>query len=123
MLYPDSEFRMLVVAHGRARRSQRLEREDVGREGLHHIARIRLDKARQRGHGAWHGGLGDKTEKAEHGKAAVVDLDDPPLGLELLGAGVGAEGAEHVKGDGVRQHLEGGEVAYLAALCVVLLAI
>ena len=45
------------------------------RERVHHLPRVRLDKACQRRHGAGHLLLGEKPHDANHREATVVDLD------------------------------------------------
>mmetsp|Transcript_4809 Transcript_4809/g.15459 ORF Transcript_4809/g.15459 Transcript_4809/m.15459 type:complete len:318 (+) Transcript_4809:95-1048(+) len=94
------------------------------REGRHDLAVVRLDLAGEGRDGARHLGFRDEREEAEHGEAAVVDLDVELLGL-LLGGQLlcEAERVEEVERHRVRDLLEGGEVARLAAAHVVLGAV
>ena len=60
---------------------------EVGGERGHVVAVVRQRDAAERGHGARELGLGEEAEEAEHGEAAVVDLDEAAA-LLLLGGGV-----------------------------------
>jgi len=97
---------------------------EVGVEGGHDVARVGLQEARERRHGARRLGLGQEAHQPKHRKAAVVDLGEEALRL-LLGRGRRGEleRIEQVEGHRVRQLLEGGEVARLAAAHVVRLAV
>ena len=96
----------------------------AGAERAHDLTIVRLDLAREGGDGARHLGLRDEREEAKHGKAAVVDLDVELARLLLVRQLLGeAEGVEEVERHRVRDLLEGGEVARLAAAHVVGLAV
>ena len=64
-----------------------LEDVEVGGERGHVVAVVRQRDAAERGHGARDLRLGEEAEEAEHGEAAVVDLDEAAA-LLLLGGGV-----------------------------------
>ena len=76
---------------------------EVGGERGHVVAVVRQRDAAERGHGARDLRLGEEAEEAEHGEAAVVDLDEAAA-LLLLGGGVlrEADGIPEVERDRVR---------------------
>mmetsp|Transcript_33529 Transcript_33529/g.107007 ORF Transcript_33529/g.107007 Transcript_33529/m.107007 type:complete len:389 (-) Transcript_33529:59-1225(-) len=93
-------------------------------EGLHVVAVVAGDDAREGGDGARDLRLGEEAEEAQHREAAVVGLGDEPLCL-LLGRRVLAplERVKEVEWHRVHVGRKGGEVAGLAAAHVVLHAV
>merc|ERR1712070_453289 len=96
------------------------------REWGHHLAIVVLDLAGKEGHGTLHRGGGDEATDANHGGAAVVDLDEKATLLLLRGLVLGeAEGVKEVEervAEVLTEGVEGWVEARLATLHVVLLA-
>ena len=85
---------------------------EVGGERGHVVAVVRQRDAAERGHGARELGLGEEAEEAEHGEAAVVDLDEAAA-LLLLGGGVLRE-ADRVPARKSKSECHGAGVASMA---------
>ena len=98
---------------------------EVGIEGRHNVAIVRADAhVREARHTAWHLRLGEEAHQADHGQAAVVHLSDQSLGLFLsCHRLLEVERVEQVERHRVRQLIESGKVARLAAAHVVRLAV